>query len=184
MDFRAGDRVRFMDFECDGFVKSVGDGFLVIESEGMVMRVKPSEVVPVGSENPDEEQSMYAANNNVSGFKPVPSYGRRRVKKCSGGRMRNDTMEVDLHIEKIRSIYPAARNVQDNEILPLQLSVAEDSIAEAYRKGIKTLVLIHGNGRGVLRSELERLLRNYPGITYRDASAFRYGTGALEVTIG
>lgn len=184
MGFRAGDRVRFMDFECDGIVKAVEGGFLVIDSEGMIMRVRPSEVVPLGNESPDEEQCLYASNNNVSRFKHVSSYGCRRVEKNNGGRARNGAVEVDLHIEKIRALYPAARSIRDNEILPLQLAVAESSIAEAYRKGTKTVVLIHGNGRGVLRSELEKLLKKYPGVTYRDASAFRYGSGALEVIIG
>ena len=56
-------------------------------------------------------------------------------------------------------------------------------MAEAFRKGVRTVVLIHGNGRGVLRSELLRRMREYPGVTVREASVLRYGSGALEVNI-
>lgn len=92
-------------------------------------------------------------------------------------------MEVDLHLDRIRQKYPASRNVPDEDALYVQLDVFEKSMSEAFRRGVRTVILIHGKGRGVLRSELLRRLREYPGVAVRDASALRYGSGALEVNI-
>lgn len=92
-------------------------------------------------------------------------------------------MEVDLHLDRIRQKYPASRNVPDEDALYVQLDVFEKSMSEAFRREVRTVILIHGKGRGVLRSELLRRLREYPGVVVRDASALRYGSGALEVNI-
>ena len=92
-------------------------------------------------------------------------------------------MEVDLHIEKIRERYPAARNIPDSDALYVQLDVFEKTMAEAFRTGLRSVVFIHGSGRGVLRSELLKRLREYPGAVVQEASPLRYGNGAIEVFI-
>jgi putative DNA mismatch repair protein len=51
------------------------------------------------------------------------------------------------------------------------------------QKGIK-IIFIHGKGDGVLRSSLERELKQrYRSCTYQDASFREYGFGATQVTI-
>ena len=170
MQYNIGDRVRFMDFDGDGIVTAVlPHGCLEIEAEGMCMRVSAGEVVRVGTGSGEDERTLYDGNTDLSRFKQRPAPVPHSV--------------PSVHLERIRQKYPAARNVPDGDALYLQLDVFEKSMAEAFRKGVRTVVLIHGNGRGVLRSELLRRLREYPGVTVREASVLRYGSGALEVNI-
>ncbi len=184
MGYEIGDRVRFMDFEGDGHVVSVPQGGRMdIEVDGMRMNVSVLEVVPVYEEDPAEERHRYEGNAQVSRFKQQAIPGRSPAVKGRKARTRPDIMEVDLHIGKIREKYPAARNIPDEDALSVQLDVFEKSMAEAFRKGVKYVVFIHGNGRGVLRRELEKRLREYPGVSVCDASPLRYGSGAMEVTV-
>ena len=108
---------------------------------------------------------------------------RHSASTRKGSSRQAEVMVVDLHLDKIRLKYPAARNIPDEDAFYVQLDVFEKSMAEAFRKGVRTVVLIHGNGRGILRSELLHRLREYPGVVVRDASMLRYGSGALEVVI-
>ncbi len=184
MQYSIGDRVRFMDFDGDGMVTAVlPHGLLEIEVEGMSMRVSAGEVVPVNARDGEDESLLYDGNTNLSRFKQCAVPAHRSVPTGKKSGRQSDTMEVDLHLDRIRQKYPASRNVPDEDALYVQLDVFEKSMSEAFRRGVRTVILIHGKGRGVLRSELLRRLREYPGVVVRDASALRYGSGALEVNI-
>jgi dsDNA-specific endonuclease/ATPase MutS2 len=46
------------------------------------------------------------------------------------------------------------------------------------------IILIHGNGKGVLKNEILKLLKsNFSTYKISDASMQKYGTGALEVQV-
>ena len=165
--YRTGDRVRFMDSVEDGTVVAVPDSStLIIEVDGMRMRVSVTEVVPVPGVNLLEEQHLYDANTQAARFK---------------GRQMSAVRAVRSGKDAVRRKYPAARNIPDEEALSVQLEVFEKGMAEAFRKGVRSVVFIHGNGRGVLRSEVIKRLKDYPGVTFCEASLLRYGCGALEV---
>lgn len=184
MQYNIGDIVRFMDFEGDGKVTAVlGRGFLEIEVEGMRMRVSEREVVRVEADEGEDERHLYDGNTQVSRFKQHSTAVRHSASTRKGSSRQAEVMVVDLHLDKIRLKYPAARNIPDEDAFYVQLDVFEKSMAEAFRKGVRTVVLIHGNGRGILRSELLHRLREYPGVVMRNASMLRYGSGALEVVI-
>jgi len=87
-------------------------------------------------------------------------------------------LEVDLHAEQLTRDY---KRMQAFEILELQLDTAKRQIDFAIRKRIPKLVLIHGVGAGVLRAELEFLLKRYENLKFQDADYQKYGMGAIEV---
>lgn len=87
-------------------------------------------------------------------------------------------LEVDLHAEQLTKDH---KRMQAYEILELQLDTAKRQVDFAIRKRIPKLILIHGVGAGVLRSELEFLLKRYDHLSYQDADYQKYGMGALEV---
>lgn len=184
MQYNIGDRVRFMDFDGDGTVTDVlPHGFLEIEVEGMRMRVAAGEIVRVNACEGEDEIRLYDGNTQMSRFKQPAVIAPHSVSSGKKAGRQAEIMEVDLHMDRIRQKYPASRNVPDADALYVQLDVFEKSMAEAFRKGVRTVVLIHGNGRGVLRSELLRRLKEYHGVVVRDASMLRYGSGALEVVL-
>ena len=184
MDYSIGDRVRFMDFDAEGTVTAVcGPELLEVEVDGMRMRAHCSEVVATGAASNEQEREMYGGNGRISRYKPCAGPPRAAVRSGRKAARMAETMEVDLHIEKIRERYPAARNIPDSDALYVQLDVFEKTMAEAFRKGLRSVVFIHGSGRGVLRSELLKRLREYPGAVVQEASPLRYGNGAIEVFI-
>jgi dsDNA-specific endonuclease/ATPase MutS2 len=180
--YRTGDRVRFMDSVEDGTVVAVPDSStLVIEVDGMRMRVSVREVVPVPGGNLLDEQHLYDANTQAARFKGRQMSAVRAVRSGKKAMREAGTMEVDLHMDAVRRKYPAARNIPDEDALYVQLDVVDKSMAEAFRRGVRSVIFIHGNGRGVLRRELIRKLKEYPGVIFGEASQLRYGGGALEV---
>ena len=184
MEYSPGDRIRLMDSVEDGRVVAVPDSStLVIDVDGMTMRVSVTEVVPVSVGDLSEERHLYDGNSQAAGFKERQHSAVKAVRSGKKAMREAGTMEVDLHMDAVRRKYPAARNIPDEDALYVQLEVVDKSMAEAFRKSVRSVVFIHGNGRGVLRSELIRKLKEYPGVTFGEASLLRYGSGALEVFI-
>lgn len=97
--------------------------------------------------------------------------------------MKNRTIVIDLHIEKIAKAY---RSFAPADSLIYQLELFERTLqTNRHRKGIK-IDFVHGAGKGTLRSELIRILsQKYPYMKYEDAPFTAYGfQGALRVTVG
>jgi len=89
-------------------------------------------------------------------------------------------MEVDLHIDKL---LPTTRGMQKHDILTYQLDTVKRQLAFAMSKRIQRVVFIHGVGEGVLKMELEYLLKQYDNLKFYDANYQKYGLGATEVYI-
>ncbi len=68
------------------------------------------------------------------------------------------------------------------EMLNLQLDTAKRRLEFAISKKIPRVVFIHGVGEGVLKRELEYLLKRY-NVALSDASFQKYGYGATEVYV-
>jgi hypothetical protein len=88
--------------------------------------------------------------------------------------------EVDLHAEALVS---DPSKLQAGELLELQLSrftaVLENAL-KSDRRG--KMVFIHGIGSGKLKQELRSsLAKNYPRLSFQDASFKEYGYGATMV---
>ena len=86
-------------------------------------------------------------------------------------------LEVDLHIEKL---VPNKNGLSNYDILNIQMDTAKRQMDFAIRNRIPKLVLIHGVGEGVLKSELDFLLRKYENISVQEANYQKYGQGAME----
>ena len=67
------------------------------------------------------------------------------------------------------------------DILTIQTETAKKHIDFAIRNRIPKIVLIHGVGDGVLKSEINFMLGRYDGVTFQDANYQKYGLGATEV---
>ena len=88
--------------------------------------------------------------------------------------------EVDLHLEKL---VDNPQNISPDMALNVQLSFFKQCLESAIEKGIDKVVFIHGVGAGVLKSEMYKILKNYPDLYYGDAPIRQYGIGATEVYI-
>src|SRR5699024_2567851 len=59
--------------------------------------------------------------------------------------------EIDLHLE---SILPPDLHLEDYQKLPYQLDYARDQVEKAMAHRTPRIILIHGKGDGILRTEL------------------------------
>ena len=89
-------------------------------------------------------------------------------------------MVVDLHIDKIIN---SSKGLKNFDILTIQLETARKRLNFAISKKIKSLIFIHGVGDGVLKLELEYILRSYENLKFFPANFRQYGDGATEVII-
>jgi dsDNA-specific endonuclease/ATPase MutS2 len=67
------------------------------------------------------------------------------------------------------------------DILNIQTETAKRHIEFAIRNRIPKIVFIHGVGEGVLKAELDFMLKRYENISFQDANYQKYGMGATEV---
>jgi hypothetical protein len=86
--------------------------------------------------------------------------------------------EFDLHIEKL---VKNPRGMSNFDILTIQTETAKRHIEFAMRNRIPKIVFIHGVGEGILKAELDFMLKNYDNISFQDANYQKYGLGATEV---
>lgn len=176
MFLEIGDKVAVLDAVLKGKVIGImGAKISVATTDGMVFQFHYSELVRIEIEQ--WELLTFSDINNsllkekISENSPKKSLFRTAKKEV--------VMEVDLHVEKLTK---CTKNMDNYEMLTFQLNIAKNKIEFAISKRISRIVFIHGVGKGVLKSELCRLLNKYP-VKYYDASYKKYGFGATEVFI-
>ncbi len=179
MKFKVNDRIEVLDDALEGKVINVdGETIYVETSEGFLMEFEASELVKI-----DEEQSRMIASENISIseiIKEKQPTKRAKSIKVKPKERNAPPMEVDLHIEKLVNSY---RGMSNFDILNIQLETAKRQINFAVNKRIPKIVFIHGVGEGVLKAELDYLLRQYDNLKFYDANFQKYGLGATEVYI-
>ncbi|MGB1205826.1 MAG: Smr/MutS family protein [Chitinophagales bacterium] len=86
---------------------------------------------------------------------------------------------IDLHIEKLLKSY---RHLRSGEILRTQLQHFEKHLEEAIKREEKSMIAIHGLGKGKLKSEIFKLLRCYAEVkNFKNEYHHLYGFGATEI---
>tara|TARA_R100000935_G_C2823366_1_gene160937 strand:+ start:565 stop:1116 length:552 start_codon:yes stop_codon:yes gene_type:complete len=179
MKFKVNDRIEVLDDALEGKVINIdGETIYVETSEGFLMEFEASELVKI-----EEEQSRMIASDNISIsdiIKEKQPPKRAQSIKAKPKERSAPPMEVDLHIEKLVNSY---RGMSNFDILNIQLETAKRQINFAVNKRIPKIVFIHGVGEGVLKAELDYLLRQYDNLKFYDANFQKYGLGATEVYI-
>lgn len=111
--------------------------------------------------------------------KTVPD--QPKVPKKHQPKVKNDIVEVDLHIHELLD---DTNGISNSEMLNYQLDVFHKTLNEYKNKKGQRIVFIHGKGDGVLRRAiLDELKRKYKNYSSQDASFREYGFGATMVTI-
>jgi len=87
--------------------------------------------------------------------------------------------ELDLHIEQIIA---DSKNLSNAEIITLQLQTLERYLSLAILHHQERMIIIHGVGKGKLRNEVHRILKNIPEVKhFKNEWMGNYGFGATEV---
>ncbi|MDD4992862.1 MAG: DUF2027 domain-containing protein [Paludibacter sp.] len=92
-----------------------------------------------------------------------------------------EVIQVDLHINELLDTTSGLSNAA---MLQCQLDKFHEVLKENKNRKGQKIVFIHGKGEGVLRKEIEKLLKTrYKTYYFQDASFREYGFGATMVTI-
>lgn len=175
--FKKGDRVRFLNESGEGEVLSIAsDGtVLVLTSDGFEFPVMASDLMLYKEgemmEDIFRQGRIHRAVKRKEGFTP----SGKAVKK-----EQRPAYEIDLHIHQL---VPSTRGMTNYDMLRIQLDYFILKLEEALRNGHKMIIVIHGQGKGVLKKEIHSILDQYEGVFYHDASHLGYGHGATEVTM-
>jgi len=136
---------------------------IAVEKENEVENKKLAEISPE-----EIKQAMFQKEES----------GRPRIVKRKES---PEVIEVDLHINELLD---STAGMSNGEMLQCQLDKFHAVIAENKNRKGQKIVFIHGKGEGVLRSEIEKLLKTqYKTYYFQDASFREYGFGATMVTI-
>ena len=173
--YKVGQKVEMIEDQIEGVILEItGDLLLIRTDDGFDLELGVHEVVPLMSQS---VVNIRGAQQKQVDFRKEEQLKKKR--KTTPKRAKTiPPMEVDLHIEKLVKDH---RRLLTHEILEIQIDRAKRSIDLAIQKRIPKLVLIHGVGQGVLRSELGFLLGRYEGISHQPADYQKYGQGATLV---
>ncbi|MEI6815654.1 MAG: DUF2027 domain-containing protein [Bacteroidota bacterium] len=142
----------------------------LLDKEGFVFSIWMKE-----EPKKEEKPSMkFVAKDISEGMMKVKEVIRKPANEFPG----MTTMEVDLHIEEL---IDDIRGMSNAEIIKIQLRHFDHKLNEAITNKMRSIVFIHGIGKGVLKNEIISILDTMDGITYSSASMQKYGNGATEV---
>lgn len=102
-----------------------------------------------------------------------PTYSNRPKKIIKTSAALSDT--IDLHIEVLN---PSLHSSRVERIVDFQIKAARDFIENSIDNGTRKILIIHGRGEGVLKSEVLHLLSLYDEVQY---TFDKHNGGATEV---
>ncbi|MBN8642158.1 MAG: Smr/MutS family protein [Flavobacteriales bacterium] len=175
--FEIGDKVSVLDEAVDGVVIGVKNNEITIEtSDKFVMTYFVNELIKLNNSNElndfNKTEALLKKNNDAQLSRKQLEL-QKKLEKVEKG-----IPEFDLHIEKLVKNKTGLTNF---DILTIQLDTAKRHVEFAIKNRIPKIVFIHGVGEGVLKAELDFMLKRYEQISFQDANYQKYGLGATEV---
>ena len=179
MKFNFNDYVSVLDDDLSGFITAISGSCITIETtSGFEMIYEASELVKIDSNL--LKSSSFKGQSLQKILSEKESKQKKSSTKLKTKSRLHPPMEVDLHIHQL---VKSTKGMQNHDILNLQLDTAKNRLEFALSKRIQRIVFIHGVGSGVLKLELEYLLKRYDQLKFYAADYQKYGHGATEVYI-
>ena len=168
MQFKVGDKVRFLDQQGEGTVIGIIDDktITVQDESGFDYPYAVQQLVAVQSRA--EEHSLYNSKGiqKEEQAKPYVAFSDNRVNF------------IDIHAHRLIS-NPEAYSKE--YLLDIQLNAVKQAINRSKNKKERSLVIIHGEGKGALKSKVRKLLAEFTEVKeVQDASYEKFGKGATE----
>ena len=179
MKLSVGKKVGFLREKGTAIILEIkGSKIRIEDSDGFEREILASEVIELHSvENakPTELASCEESNLKIKGVLQT-----RLEKKANVSKQHQvqTEWEIDLHIEEL---VDSIAGMSNTEIVLKQLTYFKSKFSAAKTQRINRLVVIHGVGEGVLRSEIHAFLLKESSIEFMDADFRKYGKGATLV---
>lgn len=176
-DFKLGDKVYILDSNFSGHITKIDGSQINIKTEdGFEMMFDIRELIKVD----DELFNSYIISKMNYKEIQFQNIDEKKKNKFKINKQRKDITVVDLHIDKLIKFQ---KNLKKYEILSFQLKIAKKKLDLAILNGAKRIIFIHGVGQGILKFEVEKILRLYNNLEFYPANFKEYGYGATEVNI-
>lgn len=175
--FNIGDKVSVLDDAIDGVVVGVKNKDITIETtDGFMMTYFVNELIKVNKSSElnhiNKSDTLDKINIDKQPFK------KQNIPVFKSDKIERGVPEFDLHIEKL---VKNPRGMSNFDILTIQTETAKKHLEFAIRNRIPKIVFIHGVGEGVLKAELDFILKKFDNISFQDANYQKYGLGATEI---
>ena len=187
MNFKIGDKVRFLNSDGHGIITKILDLERVeLENNyGFLEEYKIYELVPERKQEDYETENLAfdqeiksKLNSEKTNNKNFDLKRKFRHLESYGSKER---VVLDLHIE---NLIDSHNGMSNSAILKIQMSHFKSFLNKSIDKKQKKIVVIHGVGEGVLRHEIRKELDIYhPYFEYYDASYDDFGYGATEIRL-
>ncbi|MEZ4939016.1 MAG: Smr/MutS family protein [Crocinitomicaceae bacterium] len=173
MNFEVGEKVRLLNDTGDfNIVRRKTSGYYIVsDSHGFEHTVPPSELVKIHQDDIPLPESLI---NIVTTKEKVE---KKSLSKSKSGKKMEAPM-IDLHIEELLDSH---RNMSNSEILLYQMQIFRGFFHQKRGEGFRKIIIIHGVGEGVLRSEIVHFLHSQENVEYHDADYSKFGGGATEI---
>lgn len=180
MGIKVGHKIVFLSEKGGGVVIEItSNGHFIIEDEhGLKKECLRYEIGPVYNEDYKIEGISVSKVEKVKQDLKKTNKQLKSIK--TGAKQGVKSLEVDLHIEELVDSH---RNLTNFEIVSKQLSVLRSSFSKARNTRVRKLIIIHGRGEGVLKSEVVNFLNKQDAIRYYDGDFREFGQGATVVEL-
>ncbi len=162
MKIKVGDKVETIDDNISGIVTRVTKNTIAIETQdGFELEFEVSELMLIET---DEAYRNSLLHSDIASAKKEKEIKRRKpAKKLKPKEQNQAKLVVDLHIHHLTD---STKGMTNFDMLNLKIDTARGQLEFAITQRILKIVFIHGVGEGVLRQELETLLRRYSNVDF------------------
>ena len=152
MEFTIGDKVLFKKDDLKGKVIRVNSLYkvTVLTEDGFEMNISTKDLVKV--EAGTDKAISYG------GEVCYPTHKTSGSLKSQKQQRSHSILKVDLHIELLTDNFQYMDNF---EIVQIQLNLCQKKIEKALNSNYQKIIIVHGIGAGVLKTEIHKLLKNY-----------------------
>ena len=172
--YNIGDKVSVVHEDITGEVKDLlGEKVILIDADGFERAYHQYEIAPVSTQN------QFKISDEV-----LNKDHQERLNHLNPKTAPLKKHEIDLHIEELLDSY---QNMTNHEILMKQMESCKRFVSKAIESNLPRVILIHGKGEGVLKTEIYHFLNNLKyqngyTLTFHEAQFTEYGYGgATEV---
>jgi hypothetical protein len=177
MRFKINQKVVFLHEVGGGIVRSYNPNnqtYQIEDETGFERPFPEKELAPLLA-----DQSNFEIENTALLNKNEQNENKKSFVSSDYIQKKSQFWEVDLHTHKIMT---SERGKTPSELLNYQLFILKKTVRAVRDQNVQRLIIIHGEGKGVLKHEVISYLQGIDGIKeIYDANFHDYGKGATAV---
>lgn len=179
-NFTPGQWIEVLDESISGKILKIENQEVEIETiDGFVLTYPITEIIASHDTSLLKEEVHFFSIDKIKEEKEQKLHNHQVVTQKKS-RKEIFAVEIDLHIDKLTKNFS---KMSSYDMLNLQVDTARFRLEHAISNRIPRLIFIHGEGEGILKTELEYLFSRYSQVLFSPASYKKYGLGATQVCI-